>query len=93
VSTAAPPLTWETKIAPPKSEPRPPPNIHVLRPVRSGGAYSVPSQPTHRIVRSELAEALESVFERFARERGFSPEKAFGDSLLVRIQGRISRPW
>jgi hypothetical protein len=75
VPMAAPQPTRETTIAPPKSEPRTPPTVHVLRPVRSGGAYSVPSQPTHRLVRPELAEALETVFERFARERGFSSEK------------------
>jgi hypothetical protein len=43
--------------------------------VRSGEAYSIPSPPTRRLVRPELAEALEAVFERFTRERGFSPEQ------------------
>jgi hypothetical protein len=43
--------------------------------VRSGGVYSIPSPPTRRLVRPELAEALEAVFERFAREHGFTPEQ------------------
>jgi hypothetical protein len=75
VPMAAPQPAREATIATPKSTPRTPPTTHVLRPVRSGGAYSIPSPPTHRLVRPELAEALEAVFERFARERGFSPEK------------------
>lgn len=75
VPMAAPTPTRKTTIAPPKSEPRTPPTVHTLRPVRSGGAYSIPSQPIHRVVRPVLAEALETVFERFARERGFAPEK------------------
>ena len=75
VPMAAPPPAREATIATPKPKPRTPPTTQVLRPVRRGAAYAIPSRPTHRLVRSELAEALEAVLERFARERGFSPEK------------------
>jgi hypothetical protein len=44
--------------------------------VRSGPAYAITSPPRHGLVRPELAEALEIVLERFARERGFAPEKS-----------------
>jgi hypothetical protein len=75
VRMAAPHSGQPAAIDPPTSEAVTAPTIHTLRPVRSGGAYSIPSQPTRRVVRPVLAEALETVFERFARERGFSPEK------------------
>jgi hypothetical protein len=58
-----------------QSEPVASPTVHTLRPVRSGQAYRIASPPVRGLVRPELAEALETVFERFARERGFTPEK------------------
>jgi hypothetical protein len=72
---AAPPAEWDAIAATPRSEPRTSPTVHTLRPIRSGPAYAITSPPKHGLVRPELAEALETVFERFARERGFAPEK------------------
>lgn len=46
-----------------------------LRPIRSGQAYRIASPPARGLVRPELAEALETVFEHFAHERGFSADK------------------
>jgi hypothetical protein len=62
-------------MAAPQPEPKPPPTARYLRPVLSGQAYRIASQPARGLVTPELAEALETVFERFARERGFTPEK------------------
>lgn len=75
VRMAPPQPERDATVAPPKSEPRTPPTVHTLRPIRSGRAYSITSSPTHGLVRYELTEALETVFERFARERSFAPEK------------------
>src|SRR5262249_1445086 len=52
-----------------------PPAVRRLRPVRSGQAYRIVSPPERRLVTPPLAEALETVFERFARERGFTLNK------------------
>ena len=52
-----------------------------LRPVQSGESYRITSPSARGLVRSELAEALETVFERFAREHGFSGEKPLEISL------------
>jgi hypothetical protein len=46
-----------------------------LRPVRNGAAYRLTSAPERGLVVSPLAQALESVFERFARARGFTPDR------------------
>ena len=62
-------------LAAPQPEPNAPPTVRSLRPVRSGQVYRISSPPLRGLVRPELAEALETVFERFARERGFTPEK------------------
>jgi hypothetical protein len=78
---AAPPSDPDATAATPRFEPRTPPTVHTLRPVRSGPAYSITSPPRHGLVRLELAETLETIFERFARERGFAPEK----SLEIRL--------
>jgi hypothetical protein len=43
--------------------------------VQSGESYRIGSPSVRGLVRPELAEALETVFERFAREHGFTPEK------------------
>jgi hypothetical protein len=75
VRTEAPHSERRAAITPPTSKATTPPTIHTLRPVRSGRAYATTSPPTHSLVRPKLAEALETVFERFARERGFAPEK------------------
>jgi hypothetical protein len=51
---------------------RPPGHGHVrrLRPVRSGRAYLLTCPAARRLVAPPLAEALEAVFERFARQVG-----------------------
>lgn len=59
----------------PEAEAAPPPNVRPLRPVRSGEAYRIMSPPARGLVTPELAETLETVFERFAHERGRAPEK------------------
>jgi hypothetical protein len=51
------------------------PAARALRPVQGGQTYRIASPPARRLVTPELAEALETVFERFARERGFTAEK------------------
>jgi hypothetical protein len=58
-----------------QAEPRALPTVRTLRPVRSGQAYRITSPPARGVVTPELAEALEAVSERFARERGFTPDK------------------
>ncbi len=62
-------------VATPQGQPEVPPAVRSLRPVRSGHAYRVTSPPARGLVTPELAEALETVFERFAHERGFTPEQ------------------
>ena len=46
-----------------------------LRAVRSGTHYRITSSPARGLVRPELAQALETVFEHFAHEGDFTPEK------------------
>jgi hypothetical protein len=58
-----------------------PPAVRTLRPVKSGRAYRITSPAARRLVTPELAEALEAVFERFARARGF----AAGKPLAIRL--------
>jgi hypothetical protein len=57
-----------------KAQPQP---VHAvpLRPIQSGESYSIISPPARGLVRSELAGALETVFERFARQQGFSSKQ------------------
>jgi hypothetical protein len=62
-------------MAAPQPEPEASPTVRSLRPVLSGQAYRVASPPARGLVTPELAEALETVFERFSRERGFTQEK------------------
>jgi hypothetical protein len=50
--------------------------------VRSGNAYHIGSPPARGLVTPELAEALETVAERFARERGFTSDKPLDIHLL-----------
>ncbi len=50
-------------------------SLRNLRPVRSGKAYRITSTPARGLVTPELADALETVFDRFARETGFTAEK------------------
>ena len=52
-----------------------------LRPVQSGESYRITSPPARGLVRLQLAEALETVFEQFAREHSFSPGKPLEISL------------
>jgi len=56
-------------------EPKTPPTVQTLRPVRGGQTYRITSPAACGVVRPELAEALEAVFERFAREHGITFEK------------------
>lgn len=56
-------------------QPEAPSAVSSLRPVQSGQAYRIASPLARGLVTPELAEALETVFERFARERGFNTEK------------------
>jgi hypothetical protein len=56
-------------------------NAITLRPVQSGQNYRIASPPARGLVRPELAETLETVFERFARERDFTAEKPLEISL------------
>jgi hypothetical protein len=46
-----------------------------LRPIRSGKAFRIVSPSGLALVRPELADALETVFERFALERRFEPRQ------------------
>jgi hypothetical protein len=48
--------------------------VRNLQPVRSGQAYRITSPPVRGLVTLELAEALETVFEKFAGDRNFTPE-------------------
>jgi hypothetical protein len=61
-------------LAAPRVAPAAAPAARALRPVQGGQAYRIASPPARGLVTPELAEALETVFERFARERGFTPE-------------------
>ena len=45
-----------------------------LRPVRSGSAFVLTSSPERGLVTCDLAEAVETVFDKFAEESGFSSE-------------------
>jgi hypothetical protein len=55
--------------------PEAPSPVRTLRPVQSGQSYRITSPPARGLVTPDLAEALGTVFERFAREHGFTPEK------------------
>lgn len=52
-----------------------------LRPVQSGESYRITSPSARGLVRTKLAEALETVFERFARQHGFSARQPLEISL------------
>jgi hypothetical protein len=52
-----------------------------LRPVQSGESYRITSPPARGLVRSELAQALETVFEQFAREHSSSRQQPLEISL------------
>jgi hypothetical protein len=49
--------------------------VHPLRPVRSGQAYRIASAPLRGLVTLELTEALETVFEEFASDLHFAPNR------------------
>lgn len=55
--------------------PEAPPAVRALRRVRSGRSYRITSPPARGLVTPDVAESLETVFERFAGEQGFSPER------------------
>ncbi len=78
VPLAAPPhRVLKKPIAPSggKGRGEQPADAITLRPVQSGQAYRITSLPARGLVRSDLAEALETVCECFAREHGFTAEK------------------
>ena len=52
-----------------------------LWPVQSGESYRITSPPAQGLVRTELAEALETIFERFARQHGSSGKQPIEISL------------
>jgi hypothetical protein len=62
-------------VAAPQPKPDGSPTARSLRPVRSGQAYRITSPPARGLITPELAKALETVFERFAHERAFTPEE------------------
>jgi hypothetical protein len=62
-------------VAAPQAKPNGSPTTRTLRPVQSGQAYRITSLPARGLVTPELAEALETVFERFAREHSFTHEE------------------
>jgi hypothetical protein len=51
------------------------PTVRTLRPVGNGNAYRITSPSARGVVTPELAEALETVFQRFAQEHSFTSEK------------------
>src|SRR6478752_9952025 len=63
-----------------------------MRPVRSGKAYLVNGPPMNACVTSELAEDLERLLERFARDSGFSEREPvfvrFGAGIIGHHQVR-----
>jgi hypothetical protein len=65
------------KVQPVKTASRP----AGLRPVRSGQAYHLASSSKQGLVRPDLAKALETIFEQFAVDHGFSLEKPLEISL------------
>lgn len=77
--TSLPPASLHPSVQPAQQDTHLEPVI--LRPVRSGRSYLIVSSPRRGLVRLELAEALEEVFEQFAKQEGFSPEKPLGISL------------
>lgn len=87
VPLPAPTSHWLDKLVVPSegkdnsNTARQPAHAVTLRPVRSGGSYRITSPPTRGLVRAELAEALETVFERFALEHGFSGKQPLEISL------------
>jgi hypothetical protein len=60
--------------------------VRTLRPIASGETYRLISSKLGRLVRPELAEALKTVFERFAREHGFTPENPLEIRLMRGFQ-------
>lgn len=82
------PISWTVPVATPQVEPERPLTVRGLRPVWSGQAYRVTSLFRRGLVTPELAEALESVFERFAHERGFTPGKPLEVCLSHGLKAR-----
>jgi hypothetical protein len=76
------PQAWQLRpvgqlvpVAAHQPEPKTPRTVQTLRPLRGGQTYRITSPAARGLVRPALAGALETVFERFAREHGFTPEK------------------
>jgi len=69
------PVGQVVPVAAPRSKTDSSSTVRTLRPVRSGEAYRITSPSAHGVVTPELADALEAVFQRFAREFGFTSEK------------------
>lgn len=62
--------------------------VRALRPIRSGRFYRIASKPARGLVRPELAQAMEKLFEAFARERSFSEENPLAIHLLRGFKAR-----
>jgi hypothetical protein len=62
-------------MAVPFTEPQSRVMVPSFRPIRSGQVYRITSPPALGLVVPELAEELETFFERFAQEHGFTVEK------------------
>jgi hypothetical protein len=60
--------------------------VRTLQPIPSGEAYRLISSKVRGLVRAELAEALKTVFEHFAREYGFTPENPLEIRLMRGFQ-------
>jgi hypothetical protein len=62
-------------VAAGQSKPDAPTDVPSLRPVQGGQSYRITSPLARGLVTPELAQALETAFGHFARERGFTLEK------------------
>jgi hypothetical protein len=58
-----------------------------MRPVQSGEAFRIISPPLHSLVRRELAEAIENVFETFARTYGATQERPLEIRVVRGLHG------
>jgi len=70
------PVGQVVPVIPARAQPGSSPIVRTLRPVGNGNAYRITSPPARGVVAPELAESLETVFERFAQEHSFTSEKS-----------------
>jgi hypothetical protein len=69
------PVGQVVPVIPARPKPGSSPTVRTLRPVGDGNAYRITSPSARGVVTPELAETLETVFQRFAKERGFTSER------------------